>query len=1448
VRLWRIGRRIAGYGVVLAAILLISILAFLQTSWFKRYARDFIVRQSASVLNGQLEIARVGGNFLTGLVLDGVVLRQGDTTPVRIPRATIRYSAWQLARGDAIVIDSLDVIGLQLSVLRTASGGLNLGSLVKKRAPSTGPRRPIDMRSIQIRDADLTFDTAWGPTWMRLPRHITALTATLSLESREGHLTLPIAALHANAFDPEFSVRSFTGVLHFENDGWRVVDGVLRSGLSSLNVSAAFKRSGYDVTADASTFDFPEMARIVPGLKSIDVPASVQLTMRGPQRALDTHVAARSAAGDVVADLALDSTVPGWQGKGRATLTRFDIARWLPTDIESDLTGVADFDLLLGLGRHFPRGRYTFAGPHVIYAGYEATDLRTRGTLIVDRVLIESTTAVAYGSPIRAAGWIDLPPPYGFHLTGAATRLDLRRLPPNVPVPHLRSSLTFDYDATGRFQNPVLAGTAVFADSTFLDAQVAAGARGGVDTSGPLVTYSADGSVAGLDLNQIGNEFELVTLRQPRYAGTVSGGFTLTGAGSSLDDLTIDVQGQSVAASLFGGRFSEMQLDLQVRNASLSGSGRGRFERIDPAIAVGDGYTGVLNGQFDLAGTLPGLFDTGFSAGDSALRGSLTLAGSTINGVEIEAGSTTGEFDTGLASLTALDLRTGLGHLSGQGTVGWLRGASDFKYEGEIPDASRLRDFTPMPIQGSATLRGRLTGPFDRSRVEGTFTGSDFEFAGASALTASGKYTLQGPLQRAAEMTIAANGSASFISAFGRSFGNATANLTYDRQRLQGEVETRLPDGRIARIAGGMLVHADHHELHVSSLEVELGKQRWALSANGGDPVVSWSASAISARDLTFDAGAGIKGRISIAGDLGRESETGQVSVTVQDVSIEDLPPLAPVMAGYRGQLNGTVTISGTVRNPGISAAFRIVNGGVRSFTFQSAEASGRWTGDAIAGDLRIDQAPGVWLTARGTVPLDIFSKTASGKPVDVAVRSSTIDLGLVEGFTTAVRNVVGTLDTDVTVRGTADNPQFDGAVDLKNASFEIPATGVRYRNGQARFAFRPDAVNVEQFHLEDSKGNPVELTGTVATRALKLGDLGFEMSATEFEVLNNGLGELALNGVLTITGTLAAPVITGDIGLHRASLHADELLLIARRPYTTVASADTPGTGTSAAAPSGPSLPGAAAVWDNLTLRLRLLATNNLEFRGEDMRLSREGGTRLGDINVLFGGDLAIRKAPHERLAVSGELETVRGSYAYQGRRFTIEREGTLRFAGDSAFDPLLSITAERTVSGVLIRAALQGQLSAPELQLTSTPSLDESDILSLLLFNQPVNELALGQRNELALQAAALASGFVVSPAVSAVGQALGLDFLELEPSGSLGTTSFRLSAGREIWKGLFVTYAREFGPDPYNEFLGEYELTRYLRLRASASDVATARSRATLFRRVERAGIDLIFFFSY
>ncbi len=1443
-RVWRLARRVVIYGALAFTLLILGLFTLLHTPWFKHYARDFVVRQSHSLLEGDLSIGNLDGNFLSGLVLDDVVIRQGETTPVRIRRLGVHYSVSQIARGNAILIDRLEIQGLTLSVARLPSGGFNLGSLFKKRAPSGKPRRTIDIRQIQLDDADLIFNDAWGPSWMRLPRHITHLTSTLGFLWREGRFEFPIGALRANGAEPEFSVRSFTGDLFIDTNGWSISNGVLRSAGTAMNFDTAFKSSGYDVDANASTFDFPEMARLVPGLKSIDVPASVQLKMRGPQNGLDTHIVARSNAGNVTADLVLDSTVPGWKGKGRANLSQFDISQWLPTETQSDLTGVADFDLLLGIGRHFPRGPFTFAGPHVVYAGYEGRDMRAKGTLVVDRVMVESATLVAYGSPVRATGWIDIPEPYGFHLTGHATHLDLRQLPETIPVPHMRSDLTFDYDSTGRFARPVLVGRATFGESTFLDTRISAGARGTIDTSGTRVSYSGIGGVRDLDIGQIGQEFDLATLRDPQFAGTVAGRFDLSGAGTSLDDLTIDVKGTDAAATIFGGQVHDAQLDLQIRNDSLAGSGSGQFQKIDSAILTADSrVVGTLNGGFNLKGSIPGLFNAGFNKDLSQLSGSVTLSASQLKGIDIESAAIAGDMDRGLASVSNAEAKTAIGRASGKGQISLSRGESDFAYEAEIADATRLQDFLPVSVQGAGTFRGRVVGPLDHMVADGAFTASPIDIAGVKALIASGTYRLEGSTADIKSMTASGDLSASFVTAFGQDLGNATGKLTYNQQRVEGQIETQLPDSRVARISGNVVVHPEHNELHVAALQVELGKQRWSLSPAAVAPLVSWNESTLSVRGLAFDTGTGAPGRISIDGDLGRTAAGGDVTVRAQDVPLQELPPLLPSIAGYRGRLNGTVTISGTLSHPGISADVAITEGGVRQFTFQSLSGKGQWNGDVIQGDVRLDQGPGVWFTASGSVPIDLFSKTASTKPVDVAIRSSTIDLALLEGLTTAVRNVTGTVQLDMTVKGQADNPVMDGFADLQKAAFDVPATGGRYRNGAARITFVPQAINIDNFHLEDSKGNPVELTGRAGTSELKLGAIGFEVSATQFEVLHNELGVVALNGVFTINGTLTAPTVSGDVAIDRASLDASELLLRLQRPYAIVAEA-TPGE----VAAVAPPVPGVSAIWDNLQLRLRFHASNNLIIKGDNMRLSRESMADMGDINAVFGGDLSIRKEPHQDIDLSGTLQTVRGSYAYQGRRFTIERDGTLRFLGGTSLDPLLGIIATRTVNGVVVKVALRGQASTPELELTSSPALEESDILSLLLFNRPANELGAGQRNEVAVQAASLASGFVVSPAISAVGEKLGLDFLQLEPTASGSSASFRLSAGREIWKGLFLTYSREFSSDPYDEILAEYELSRYLRLRAMGSDAPGARTRDSLYHRVERFGVDVLFFFSY
>ena len=207
----RIARRALTWFVVGCAVLVLALFTLLHTPWFKHFARDFAIKQSRSILNGDLEIGRMEGNFLSGVVLDDVVLRQGSTAPVRIKRVVVHYSIRQLIRVRAIDLDSLEISGLTLAVYRLPSGGLNIGSLLKPRPKGPGPRRPILIHVIRLDGADLTFADPWGPSWMQLPRRVTNLVATLGVESREGRTEFPIQSLRADASSPEFIVRSFAG-------------------------------------------------------------------------------------------------------------------------------------------------------------------------------------------------------------------------------------------------------------------------------------------------------------------------------------------------------------------------------------------------------------------------------------------------------------------------------------------------------------------------------------------------------------------------------------------------------------------------------------------------------------------------------------------------------------------------------------------------------------------------------------------------------------------------------------------------------------------------------------------------------------------------------------------------------------------------------------------------------------------------------------------------------------------------------------------------------------------------------------------------------------------------------------------------------------------------------------------------------------------------------------
>ena len=245
---------------------------------------------------------------------------------------------------------------------------------------------------------------------------------------------------------------------------------------------------------------------------------------------------------------------------------------------------------------------------------------------------------------------------------------------------------------------------------------------------------------------------------------------------------------------------------------------------------------------------------------------------------------------------------------------------------------------------------------------------------------------------------------------------------------------------------------------------------------------------------------------------------------------------------------------------------------------------------------------------------------------------------------------------------------------------------------------------------------------------------------------------------------------------------------------------------------------------------------------RGRGLRVG-QSAIGLGDMNIIAGGSLRVRKSSGGPLDIVGDLELVRGTYSFQGRRFDVQRGSTVQFRGSDPTNPSLNVSAERDVSGVAATVHVRGTAKRPELNLSSQPPLDEAEILSLIVFGQPLGDLGSGQRTSLAEQAGIMAAGAITTPLADSIAQALDLDVFEiLAPTDTEALPV--VSVGSQIGSRVYIGAKREIGGES-TAVSFEYRFAKFLRLVTSFAQGAL---QAHTLERSETAGIDLLFVFRY
>jgi translocation and assembly module TamB len=200
------------------------------------------------------------------------------------------------------------------------------------------------------------------------------------------------------------------------------------------------------------------------------------------------------------------------------------------------------------------------------------------------------------------------------------------------------------------------------------------------------------------------------------------------------------------------------------------------------------------------------------------------------------------------------------------------------------------------------------------------------------------------------------------------------------------------------------------------------------------------------------------------------------------------------------------------------------------------------------------------------------------------------------------------------------------------------------------------------------------------------------------------------------------------------------------------------------------------------------------------------------------MSGDLRIAKALQQPFIISGGITMVRGFATFYGKKFVMQ-EGQVTFPGTPEINPFLDITVTHTVTGYLVAIHVAGKARQPQITFSSTPELEQSDILSLLIVGKTMDRLSSSDQENLTSQLGGAAGGLIAGKLQDVIGGALGLDTFTIGAGDSFGSSS--VSIGQYITQDIFLSYEVGMGKSGGNKVGVEYSITPQLKLKGSSSD---------------------------
>ncbi len=445
---------------------------------------------------------------------------------------------------------------------------------------------------------------------------------------------------------------------------------------------------------------------------------------------------------------------------------------------------------------------------------------------------------------------------------------------------------------------------------------------------------------------------------------------------------------------------------------------------------------------------------------------------------------------------------------------------------------------------------------------------------------------------------------------------------------------------------------------------------------------------------------------------------------------------------------------------------------------------------------------------------IDLGAYGPNGAPLSGDISANLQQLRFVDLLNAQTSGTQGKLQAHMALSGTTANPGIKGNAELKQFTTELPAAGIRLKNGEVR--------------VRSDNGRDFEITGSVASGDGKLqisgnissdakSPLSLKIKGERFQAADIPGAKVVVSPDLNLKRETGAYKLTGSMTIPGADVDAGKL----------------PGAGAAQASPDvvvtdaqTNSRESSTPIFADITLKLGNGKQNKLDLRqGREVHLVSYG------LNGYLSGQLAIQERPGNAATGRGQI-VVNGTYKAYGQDLNIE-QGRLLFAGTPVENPGLDIRATRsgfTDPTITVGLQVRGTAKAPILTVFSTPAMEQSDALSYLVAGKPMSQLKSGEGDAVGSAARALgtAGGDLLA---KSIGNRMGLDDVGVSDNTAVGGAA--LTVGKYLSPRLYLSY----GVGLFNP--GEVVTLRYRLSRLFDLEIrnGTVSSRAGINYKIEK-----------